>query len=45
MKHFIDCIVNNKEPRTDGKYGLKILRIVETMYRSAETRKIEEIAS
>jgi predicted dehydrogenase len=43
MKHFIDCIIKNKDPLTDGKYGQKILQIVETMYRSAKTKKIEEI--
>lgn len=45
IAHFVDCIVNNKEPLTDGKFGLKILNIVETMYKSAETKKIEEIIS
>jgi len=43
IKHFLECIMNNKNPMTDGKYGQKILQIVETMYKSAETRKIEEI--
>jgi myo-inositol 2-dehydrogenase/D-chiro-inositol 1-dehydrogenase len=45
IKHFIDCMINKKEPRTDGSYGLKILKIVEAMYKSAETKKIEEITS
>jgi len=43
INHFVDCIMNNKKPLTDGKYGQKILRIVETMYKSAESRKIEEM--
>jgi predicted dehydrogenase len=43
IRHFIDCIIDNKEPLTNGKYGQKILQIVETMYKSAETRKIEEV--
>lgn len=43
IAHFIDCIANNKEPLTDGSYGLKILQIVESMYKSAETKKIEEV--
>lgn len=43
VKYFIDCIIHNQVPLTNGKYGQKILRIVETMYRSAETKKIEEI--
>ncbi|MFX0001159.1 MAG: Gfo/Idh/MocA family protein [Candidatus Hermodarchaeota archaeon] len=43
ISHFIDCIIQNKKPLTDGKYGQKILQIVETMYNSAETKKIEEV--
>ena len=43
IKSFIECILENKDPLTDGNYGLKILQIVETMYKSAKTRKIEEV--
>lgn len=43
IQHFVDCILNNKESLTDGAYGLKILQIVEAMYKSAETRKVEEV--
>ncbi len=43
IKHFIDCIIENKEPLTDGKYGQEILTIVEAMYKSAESKKIEEV--
>lgn len=43
MAHFIDCIQNNKKPLTTGKFGAKILNIVETMYKSAKSRKIEEV--
>jgi len=43
MKHFIDCIIEKKEPLTNGKYGLKILQIVEAMYKSAKSKKIEEV--
>jgi predicted dehydrogenase len=43
ISHFIDCIIQNKKPLTDGKYGQKILQIVETMYKSAKTKKIEEV--
>jgi len=43
IKHFIDCIIKNKKPLTTGKYGLKILQIVEAMYKSAETKKVEEV--
>ncbi len=43
IKNFIDCTIHNQIPLTDGKYGLKILKIVEAMYKSAETKKIEEV--
>ena len=43
IEHFIDCMLNNKKPLTDGKYGYKILKIVEIMYKSAKSRKIEEV--
>nr|MDO8088883.1 Gfo/Idh/MocA family oxidoreductase [Candidatus Sigynarchaeum springense] len=40
---FVDCIVNKKEPLTDAAYGLKILNIVETMYKSAASGRIEAV--
>jgi predicted dehydrogenase len=43
MRHFIDCIINKKRPLTDGAFGHKILDIVETMYKSAKSKKIEEV--
>ncbi len=43
IKHFMDCIVEKKKPLTDGNYGQKILQIVEIMYKSAQTKKIEQI--
>ena len=43
VSHFVDCIIQNKDPLTNGKYGQKVLQIVEAMYKSARTRKIEEV--
>jgi predicted dehydrogenase len=43
VKYFVDCMLQKKRPLTDGAYGLKILQIVETMYASAESKKLEEI--
>ncbi len=43
IKHFIECIIEDKDPLTDGKYGLKILKIVEAMYSSAESKKVEKV--
>jgi predicted dehydrogenase len=43
IAYFIDCILSNKKPLTDSVYGYKILKIVETMYKSAKTKKLEEV--
>jgi predicted dehydrogenase len=43
MKHFIHCIQSGEKPLTDGAFGLKILSIVETMYKSAKSGKIEQV--
>jgi predicted dehydrogenase len=43
IAHFIDCILRKKKPLTDGLYGYKVLNIVETMYKSAKTKKLEEV--
>ncbi|WP_116092130.1 Gfo/Idh/MocA family protein [Sphingomonas crusticola] len=39
LDHFVDCIVNNKEPIVSGEEGLRDLRIVEAIYRSAREKK------
>jgi myo-inositol 2-dehydrogenase/D-chiro-inositol 1-dehydrogenase len=43
IAYFISCIEEKKKPLTDGYYGYKILNIVEAMYRSAASKKIEEV--
>jgi len=43
IAHFLECIEKGTKPLTDGEYGLKILKIVETMYKSAKSGKIENI--
>jgi predicted dehydrogenase len=43
VAHFIECIANKKKPLTDAAYGLKILNIVEAMYKSAASGKVEAI--
>ena len=35
-KHFIDCIVNKKEPLTNGDHGLKVVKILEASQESLE---------
>ena len=43
MAHFIDCIKTGNKPKTDGEYALKITCILDAMYKSAKTGKIEEV--
>ena len=33
-KHFVDCIVNNKTPRTDGENGLRVVKVLNAAERS-----------
>jgi predicted dehydrogenase len=37
--HFIDCILNDAEPLATAAEGLAVMRIIDAIYRSAETGK------
>ena len=39
MDYFVDCVLNNKEPVPGGHEGLWAMRVLEAVYRSAETRE------
>lgn len=39
-KHFIECIINEKKPLTDGKEGLEVVRILEATDRSIKERRV-----
>jgi predicted dehydrogenase len=43
ISHFMDCISKNEKPFTNSDYGYKVLNIVETMYKSAKSKKLEEV--
>ena len=43
IAYFMHCVTKGEQPLTDGKFGLEILRIIETMYLSAKTGKIENV--
>ena len=43
MQYFINCLKENEIPFTNGEFGLKILAIVEAMYKSAQSGKIEKV--
>ena len=37
-EHFVDCIVNNKVPKTDGQLGLRVVELIEAAIRSMKHR-------
>ena len=44
-QHFVDCIVNDTTPRSDGRDGLRVVRILEQVERQLrESPKIHSIA-
>ncbi len=36
LEHFIDCLISRQQPRTDGKSGLKILKVLDACQRSLQ---------
>ena len=41
-RHFLDCITTGEPPRTDGREGLRVLRILDAAQRSIETGKTQQ---
>ena len=39
FEHFIDCIQNNKEPLAKPEEAVKLMKIIDGFYQSAETKK------
>jgi predicted dehydrogenase len=45
-RHFIDCIANNRQPQTDGRSGLRVVRILEAAEKSMAARgELVELAA
>jgi len=44
VRHFCDCLVKGKEPVSPGTDGLRIMRILDAMYKSAQTGRAINIA-
>jgi len=42
-EHFADCIRTGKRPLTDGKNGLRVVRVLEAAQRSLESREAETV--
>lgn len=34
LRHFVECVLNRKKPRTDGEEGLRVLRVLQETERS-----------
>lgn len=43
VDHFVDCVLNNEQPITDGRAGLRIVRVLEAANSSLKTGKPQEI--
>ncbi len=43
VAHFVDCILNNKRPITDGQAGLRVVQILEAADESIRTGKPQEV--
>jgi predicted dehydrogenase len=39
VKHFVDCVLSGKQPMSPGTDGLRIMRILDAAYKSAQTGK------
>ena len=39
MDHFVDCVINDKQPNPGGAEGLWVMRVLSAAYRSAESGK------
>jgi UDP-2-acetamido-3-amino-2,3-dideoxy-glucuronate N-acetyltransferase len=43
-EHFIECIKSRKDPRSDGRDGLRVLKVLRAAQESLEKRKVVKIA-
>jgi predicted dehydrogenase len=43
-RHFVDCIRENRTPLATGEHGLDVVKILDAIYRSAETGEMVRIA-
>jgi len=39
LAHFLECVENKKQPLTDGKVGLQVIKIIEATYKSIKEKK------
>lgn len=43
VKHFIDCIIQGREPITPGEQAVEVMRIIDAIYRSDQSREMVRI--
>jgi predicted dehydrogenase len=39
MRHFIDCIANNRKPIAPGEHGLAVQKVLDAVYLSGQTKR------
>ena len=37
--HFVECLINSREPMATGEHGLEIMKILDAIYESSRTKK------
>ena len=37
IAHFVDCLLNGKQPLSLGEDGLRMMKLLDALYQSAET--------
>ena len=42
--HFVDCVLNDRRPRSDGRDGLRVVRVLEQVERSLHRPRIIQVA-
>jgi predicted dehydrogenase len=40
MDHMADCVLNDALPKTPGEEGVRDIKLMEAIYRAAETRGV-----
>ncbi|GFP18910.1 hypothetical protein HKBW3S03_00415 [Candidatus Hakubella thermalkaliphila] len=45
VKHFIDCIIQGREPTTPAEQAIEVMRIIDAIYKSAQTGQMVRIGN
>lgn len=42
--HFVDCIINDRRPRSDGRDGLRVVRVLEQVERHLHRQQVTQVS-